>query len=264
MFLRMRFVAGLALLSLGLCGCFTSGDSAQDEERNPYFLAGKERVAARDYKGAIEAFEKALEVNPRSALAHYELGVLYEQRENDYPAAIHHYNKVLKLRPDGSYPAENAKLRIPGCKNEMVKLDTLTTINPAALLELERLREENQKWQKLAEEQRRQIEALHAWVNAARAVMQQQQQPPTQTAPPAMAPAANTGNPPAGGTRSPATARAPATANTPATARKHVVQSGETLTSIAQRYGVRLEALRAANPGVNERRIRAGQAINLP
>jgi len=32
-----------------------------------------------DYPGAIEEFEKALDVNPRSAAAHYELGILMGQ-----------------------------------------------------------------------------------------------------------------------------------------------------------------------------------------
>jgi len=129
------------VLTLG--GCYPPSN-ARDEETNPYFQAGKERVAARDYQGAVEAFEKALEHNPKSALAHFELGVLYEQRMNDYPAAIYHYNKVIQLRPNRSYPAENAEQRIPGRKLEMIKNDTLATMNPVAMNEIQRLRQENQ------------------------------------------------------------------------------------------------------------------------
>src|SRR5687767_13817674 len=94
----------LFLACLGLCGCFPPPEGKLDENKNPYFLEGKARAAARDYRGAIDAFEKALEVHPRSALAHFELGMLYEQHsdqtEKDYINAMYHYQQVLRLRPD--------------------------------------------------------------------------------------------------------------------------------------------------------------------
>ena len=51
----------LALICLGASGCFPSGRSPQEEQKEPHFLTGKARVNSLDYKGAIEAFEKALE-----------------------------------------------------------------------------------------------------------------------------------------------------------------------------------------------------------
>ena len=51
-------------------------------------------------KARIEAFEKALEVNPHSASAHFELAVLYDQQKNDYAAALYHYEKARRLRPN--------------------------------------------------------------------------------------------------------------------------------------------------------------------
>src|SRR5437762_7787735 len=56
----------ILLACLGLSGCFPPQEARLDENKNPYLLEGKARVAARDYKGAIEAFEKALEVHPRA------------------------------------------------------------------------------------------------------------------------------------------------------------------------------------------------------
>ncbi len=44
----------------------------------------------------------------------------------------------------------------------------------------------------------------------------------------------------------------------------HVVESGDTLSSIANRYGVSLSQLMAANPGVDPRRMRIGQHIVIP
>jgi tetratricopeptide (TPR) repeat protein len=114
----LRSVAA-ALLLLFCFGCSPKATAPVDEERNPYFVEGKERIGTRDYKGAIAAFEKALEGNPRSALAHFELGFLYEQhsaqREEDYVAALYHYNQVVRLRPH-IYRADNARQRIASCK----------------------------------------------------------------------------------------------------------------------------------------------------
>lgn len=43
----------------------------------------------------------------------------------------------------------------------------------------------------------------------------------------------------------------------------HIIQSGETLTSISRRYGVSLDALIAANPGINPKALKPGQKILL-
>ena len=94
----------LLLVGVLLSGCLPPGP--KDEEKEQFFLAGKSRVKTMDFKGAIESFEKAVEVNPKSAPAHFELGVLYEQKESDPAAAIYHYERYLELRPD----AEKKKL----------------------------------------------------------------------------------------------------------------------------------------------------------
>src|SRR5262245_33568148 len=144
----------MVLLGLAGSGCIPKTETTQDEQKNSHYQAGKERLSALDYKGAISAFERALEDNPKSALAHYELGVLYDQHESDYAAALYHYRKALKLRPSG-YPAENIRQRIPACRQELIKEDSLAVINPSVLRETERLREDNQSL-------RKQIELLQA------------------------------------------------------------------------------------------------------
>src|SRR3974377_1824924 len=101
------FGRALVLLTgLALSGCLPPAQSRLDEEKEPHFLAGKGLVNAMDYKGAIESFEKALEVNPQAAAAHFELGWLFDQKEADPAAAIYHYEYYLRLRPK----AENAEL----------------------------------------------------------------------------------------------------------------------------------------------------------
>jgi LysM repeat protein len=79
--------------------------------------------------------------------------------------------------------------------------------------------------------------------------------PAADPSPPTVPPAAR----PDTATRVPA----PAT-RTPASARTHTVRAGETLFAIARRYGVSMDALRAANPGVQGDRIQAGQTLRIP
>lgn len=275
MFLWSRLCAVLLLFVL-LSGCLPIAEGPQDEAKNPYIVTGRERFKGRDYKGAIEAYEKALEVNPRSVTAHFELGVIYEQFENDYPAAIYHYNQVLKLRPDGAYPADNAKQRIPGCRQEMLKADALATINPAALRETERLRDENTQLKRQIDFLQGQLASLQAQLNTANAQLSRWQSTPANRTVPShqgVNPATPRQGTPAapvvsGDYRSVSPARAPERASTPrpppATPRTHVVRRGETFASIARQHGFSVQALMRANPVVEPRRLQTGQTINLP
>ena len=73
----------VVLLSLLFAGCQPVSQKGGDEQKEPYFLAAKKRLQERDIQGAIDYFEKALDENPRSASAHIELGILYEQPQNE-------------------------------------------------------------------------------------------------------------------------------------------------------------------------------------
>jgi LysM repeat protein len=46
--------------------------------------------------------------------------------------------------------------------------------------------------------------------------------------------------------------------------RMHVVRPRETISAIAAECGVKASAILAANPGVEPRRLRIGQSLNLP
>src|SRR5262249_9401903 len=93
----LPFLTGLLFIS----GCLPTGQGPSDEEKEPHFLSGKSCVSSMDYNGAIECFQKALEVNPKSASAHFELGWLYDQKVADPAAAIYHYQGYLKRTPQG-------------------------------------------------------------------------------------------------------------------------------------------------------------------
>ena len=176
MFFRLVCVLFAALIGAGLCGCYSTAEGQLDDQKNPYFMAAKDRVSARDYKGAIELFEKALEVNPRSALAHFELGVLYEQRdehENHFISAMYHYKRAIDLRPHGS-PADIAKQRMAGCKQELVKSESLAPVYQAMQRDFDKLKEENQFF-------RKQVEGLQVQLTNRMAELRMQSQSQNQT-----------------------------------------------------------------------------------
>ena len=246
--LSSRFALAGACLAF-LSGCFPPPESKLDENKNPYFLEGKARVAARDYKGAIDAFEKAIEVHPRSALAHFELGMLYEQHsdqtEKDYIYAMYHYQEVLRLRPAGVYPHDNAKVRIASCKQEIVKAESLAPVYYAMERELNRLKQENQD-----------LRAQQDSVQSQTPRVAQASPPPlTPIAPPATPQRlAYAGSP---GPGPEVRASAPAY-------KQHVVKPNETLVSIARVHQVRLESILAANPTLQPKRLQPGQTIKIP
>jgi tetratricopeptide (TPR) repeat protein len=127
----------LLLAGFVLSGCLRSAQSRQDEEKESHFLLGRSRVSAMDYQGAIESFGKALEVNPKSAAAHFELACLFENRETDPAAGIYHYQQYLKLRPK----AENGEFvnqHILALKQELVKTVSLGPVTERQQHEFER------------------------------------------------------------------------------------------------------------------------------
>lgn len=250
-------------LVLAAAGCVRTAEGPREEQKNPFFLAGKEKLQSMDYTGAAESFERALQDDPRSVLTHFELGVLYDQHLADYAAALYHYNKALKLRPAG-YPADTIRYRIPACRQELVKADSLAVLNPSALREMEKLRDENQ-------ELRRQLGEAKAVLQAGKAASGPGS-PGASGPSPASAPAVTTSAGPVPGrgagqlSTGTGAAAAPGAGGTGATTavRTHTVRSGETVASISRRYNVRLDAILAANRGLDPKRLKVGQIIQIP
>lgn len=259
----------LLLLLLVLSGCDPTGQTQLEEEKEPHFLTGKNRERSMDFAGAVEAFDKALEVNPQSAAAHFELGWLSAEKENDPAAAIYHYERYLKLRPN----AENSTLvgqRILICKQDLARQVSLGPINEKVQRDLEQLTAETKR---LTEENKRLREDLDKWTAYARSLETLTNRAslpaslplhtkPATSSPPVLAAASHLPAAPLTSSEPVRTTRPapPATTST----RTYKVQPGETPATIARKHGIRLEALLAANPGLNPRRMKAGQTLNLP
>ena len=258
---RLTRNALVALLAATLSGCLPTGSSQQDEEKEAHFQTGRARVNGMDHSGAIEAYQKALEVNPRSGAAHFELGWLFADKQRDPAAAIYHYEQYLALRPNADN-AETIRQHILGLKQDLARAVLPLPATPGVQRQLEQLMEEN----------RRLHDEVDRWrEDYARRGM----------TPPTNPPAGEVGDvrPPAAGgvTPAPPVGSGPritpqndrTTPSTPgmspsSSGRTHRVQAGETPWSIARKYNVKLEALMAANPGLNAKRMQAGQTLKVP
>src|SRR5437667_5587828 len=155
---RLIFVwlaAIFVLLCLGWSGCSPSGESGLDEEKESNYLVGRSRKSAQNYTGAIEAFEQALEANPRSAAAHLELGLIYYQNvTTNWPRAIYHFEKYVELRPKANN-ADLIRQDIDYCKFALAKEVPYAPNNDLVRKEVERLSRDNS-------DLRQQVEQLKA------------------------------------------------------------------------------------------------------
>jgi LysM repeat protein len=245
------------LLCVLIAGCRLGSQARSDEQKDPYFLAGKNRLQDRDYQGAIDMFEKALDVNPRSAAAHFELGVLYEQQQSDYAAALYHYQRTVTL--NSNFPsADLARQRTQECKRELAK----TVIQPISMeglqRELDSMRAENQQLK----------QQVQAWQNyyAGRGVTLSNLAQPATNPQPKPRPGNSTAqNDPADDPVRPPQTNPQARLTPPAiTTRIHTVASGETMANIARTYNIKVASLQNANPGTDARRMRPGQKLVIP
>lgn len=254
----MTFSAGvfrtaqLLLAGFLLSGCLPS--NPREEEKEPHFLAGRSRVNSLDFKGAIESFEKALEANPKSAQAHFELGWLFDQKEPDPASAIYHYERYLKLSPN-SGKEEMVKTRISACKQQLAQNVSLAPGMEKQQRDLEQLAEENRKLREDLEKWRAYASRLQSSTNQPGTVLPGA--PVAQASGSGLTTAARTATP---DITSPGRSRTP-TATNP---RTHLVKAGETPTVIARKYGIKVDALMAANPRLDPRRLHVGQVLNIP
>ena len=258
--IRFVFCALAILLGAALGGC-APGQGQTDEEKEPHFVLGQSRVSAMDYSGARDAFEASLEENPRSVRAHFELGWLYEEKVPDPAAAIYHYERYLKLNPNAGNAAL-IKQHIDACKQQLAADVLGLPSTSAAQQQLEKLAEQNRELQQQVDrlqETVRQWNAYYASQLAARSNSPPQNNSiAQQTASPAPDDIA------AQSSARPGLTQTKSAPPKPARPRTHTVVAGETAVGIARKFGVKLSALEAANPGMNPARIRAGQVLNLP
>src|SRR6266496_2675008 len=249
------------LFCLWWTGC-SLGESGLEEEKDANYLAGRSRKATLNYPAAVEAFERALETNPRSAAAHFELGLIYYQNiTTNWARAIYHFEKYLELRPKANN-ADLVRQNIDYCKLALAREVPYTPNNDLVRKEVEHLARENADLRQQIDHLTGQlalrpagatsaVTTLNAAISARQAASARV--PSNSTVQYAQA-AESTG----------ALLAANDTARTPAASKTHVVKSGDTPYSIARNYGVKLASLEVANPGLVPRRLRPGQTLVIP
>jgi LysM repeat protein len=244
-----------------MCGCTDPAETRSDEQKDPNFLAGKRRAEALDYTGAAEAFERAIESNPHSASAHYELAVIGYENTHNWAAAVYHFEKYLKLDPK-SHRADSVRSLITASKQELVKEMPLTGLDEKMLANLRKLTAENS-------ELKQQVEQFKIQV----AQLTQRVAPATENPAEVDARSNTTGtvqqgivsrpSPPATADRQVQSSQGREYASA-STSKVYVVKSGDTAAAIARAQGVALSSLLNANPGIEPRRMKPGQSLNIP
>jgi LysM repeat protein len=256
----------LATILLGISGCSPVAENSGDEERDPYYLAGKSRLSSMDYDGAFTAFENALNSNPKSSAAHLQLGLLCEEKKTNYAAAVYHLEKHLEFKPESNM-AETVKQHILSCKMELARSVPFALVNQQVQDEIRKLNSTNIALRATIEQQKIELKEQAASFSnrLAQAIQAAQVAQAAATFPkPDPTPSPAEIERPPGPKPKPLSPVGSSPTLRPATPKTHLVRSGETLATIARRYNVRLSSLQAANPHVEARKLKAGQILTIP
>lgn len=100
-------VALLALWALAVAGC----DQLLPDKAKDGLAAGDRKVTTGDFRGAVAAYENALDGTAKTAEAHYKLALIYDDKLKSPRDAIHHLERYLDLVPNGAH-AKDAKVII--------------------------------------------------------------------------------------------------------------------------------------------------------
>ena len=73
--------------------CFSSVTYSQTDEE--YILKGKAKYDIQDYKGAIDYYSKAIEINPKNKESYFYIGIAKCDLQ-DYNEAIISYSKAIE------------------------------------------------------------------------------------------------------------------------------------------------------------------------
>ncbi len=102
-FVQKKAILVLAGALLALTGCEKLERLTRGDVQKKQLQLGSECLAARDFRGAVSAFESAIDGTPRTAEAHFRLGLIYHDHLQDPLGAIHHFRRYLEIDPQGTF-----------------------------------------------------------------------------------------------------------------------------------------------------------------
>ncbi len=98
-----------------------------------YFINGIDKYAIEDYRGAIQDYSKAIEINPSNSEAYLNRG-LPKHKLGDYRGAIQDYSKSIEINPSiskGYFMRGFAKQYLEDYRGAIQDYDKAIEINPS-------------------------------------------------------------------------------------------------------------------------------------
>ena len=84
-----------------MTGVIEAGKLPKEWQPYPYFYRGQAYRRLEKYVEALADFDKAVEIKPDLAAAHFEIGMTFHAQEK-YKQAIAAYDKAIKVSPDNA------------------------------------------------------------------------------------------------------------------------------------------------------------------
>lgn len=199
-----------------LCGC-EDGSLQLPQARRTEAMA-RDAVQEGDFPRAVRIYEAILDGTPKTADAHYDLGLIFDDKLSEPVSALHHYRRFLRMA-DENHPR---RAEVQGFVKRIELVMATQTVDSGIVTKREaaRLRNENLR----LEEANRTLRTELA-VAKRRAETVAKAAPSTSSPPPTDA---------RGFSTNPATRAAEQAVG--AETRTYVVQKGDTLASISRRF----------------------------
>ena len=104
----------------------------EENKAGIYLIQGKEKQENKDYKGAIEAFSKVIEINPNSIESFY-FRAISKEKLNDYTGAEEDYTKTISIisnNPGIFYERGNVRYKLNKFVNAIEDFSKVIDIDP--------------------------------------------------------------------------------------------------------------------------------------